>query len=175
MPVWPPVMGKKVTGQAKLMEDYKKVDVLVVLQKFEKKNNFGLNYVVRTLMVQGSKTLSSLKLSTIFFNPHCIATLLQFSPLQNDADTEWKYARSKLWMSYFEEGGTVPAPFNVIPTPKTIWYCVKWLKDSICRCSKHHKRSKWQSIRVGVLGKWMQRYGTMLRTSLVFCALVLSV
>ncbi|XP_046748257.1 transient receptor potential protein [Diprion similis] len=35
------------------------------------------------------------------------------------ADTEWKFARSHLWMSYFEEGDTVPPPFNMIPTSKS--------------------------------------------------------
>ena len=25
---------------------------------------------------------------------------------------------SQLWISYFEEGGTLPPPFNIIPTPK---------------------------------------------------------
>ncbi|XP_012255513.2 transient-receptor-potential-like protein isoform X2 [Athalia rosae] len=34
------------------------------------------------------------------------------------SDTEWKFARTKLWMSYFEEGGTLPPPFNLIPAPK---------------------------------------------------------
>nr|XP_042899928.1 transient receptor potential protein-like [Parasteatoda tepidariorum] len=34
------------------------------------------------------------------------------------SDVEWKFARSKLWMSYFEDGSTVPPPFNVFPTPK---------------------------------------------------------
>ncbi|XP_013793381.1 transient receptor potential protein-like, partial [Limulus polyphemus] len=34
------------------------------------------------------------------------------------SDIEWKFARSKLWISYFEDGGTVPPPFNIIPTPK---------------------------------------------------------
>ncbi|XP_050682753.1 transient receptor potential protein isoform X2 [Leptidea sinapis] len=34
------------------------------------------------------------------------------------SDTEWKFARSNLWMSYFEDGDTVPPPFNIIPTPK---------------------------------------------------------
>lgn len=28
--------------------------------------------------------------------------------VQEQADTEWKFARTKLWMSYFEDGGTVP-------------------------------------------------------------------
>ncbi|XP_023318288.1 transient receptor potential protein [Trichogramma pretiosum] len=41
------------------------------------------------------------------------------------ADTEWKFARSHLWMSYFEDGDTVPPPFNMIPTAKTFQRIVK--------------------------------------------------
>ncbi|KAI8440838.1 hypothetical protein MSG28_009149 [Choristoneura fumiferana] len=41
------------------------------------------------------------------------------------ADVEWKFARSNLWMSYFEDGDTVPPPFNIIPTPKQF---VGWIK-----------------------------------------------
>jgi hypothetical protein len=48
------------------------------------------------------------------------------------ADVEWKFARSKLWISYFEEGGTVPAPFNIVPTPKSIWYFFKWIWIKVC-------------------------------------------
>ncbi|KAG8233948.1 hypothetical protein J437_LFUL005154 [Ladona fulva] len=33
------------------------------------------------------------------------------------SDTEWKFARSKLWMSYFEEGDILPPPFNLMPSP----------------------------------------------------------
>ncbi|XP_052744568.1 transient receptor potential protein [Bicyclus anynana] len=36
------------------------------------------------------------------------------------SDMEWKFARSNLWMSYFEDGDTVPPPFNIIPTPKNM-------------------------------------------------------
>merc|ERR1719297_638808 len=49
------------------------------------------------------------------------------SMVQEKADTEWKFARSKLWISYFEDGGTVPPPFNIIPTPKTVFYFFQWL------------------------------------------------
>lgn len=42
------------------------------------------------------------------------------------ADTEWKFARSNLWMSYFEDGDTVPPPFNIIPTPK---HLMCWIKN----------------------------------------------
>ena len=38
---------------------------------------------------------------------------------QERSDLEWKFARSKLWMSYFEDGSTLPPPFNIIPTPKS--------------------------------------------------------
>jgi len=36
------------------------------------------------------------------------------------SDMEWKFSRSKLWMAYFNPGSTVPPPFNVIPSPKSI-------------------------------------------------------
>ncbi|KAG1676988.1 Transient receptor potential-gamma protein [Nymphon striatum] len=48
------------------------------------------------------------------------------------ADIEWKFARSKLWMSYFEEGGTAPPPFNIIPTPKSLYYLINWCIRQCC-------------------------------------------
>ncbi|XP_021207719.2 transient receptor potential protein isoform X2 [Bombyx mori] len=51
------------------------------------------------------------------------------------ADTEWKFARSNLWMSYFEDGDTVPPPFNIIPTPKH-FFC--WIKSYF---NKRERRS----------------------------------
>uniref|UniRef100_A0A674MM34 Transient receptor potential cation channel subfamily C member 6 n=1 Tax=Takifugu rubripes TaxID=31033 RepID=A0A674MM34_TAKRU len=43
-----------------------------------------------------------------------------FQEIEDDADVEWKFARAKLWFSYFEEGRTLPVPFNLIPSPKSI-------------------------------------------------------
>merc|ERR1711970_1695675 len=35
------------------------------------------------------------------------------------ADKEWKFARTKLWMSYFEEDRSIlPPPFNILPNVK---------------------------------------------------------
>lgn len=53
--------------------------------------------------------------------------------LQDHADIEWKFARTKLWMSYFEEGGTLPSPFNIIPSPKSVFYLFGWIKTHFCR------------------------------------------
>ncbi|XP_047023528.1 transient receptor potential-gamma protein-like [Helicoverpa zea] len=60
------------------------------------------------------------------------------------ADVEWKFARSKLWISYFEEGGTAPPPFNVIPSPKSALYAWRWLQRRLCghaRAKREHMRT----------------------------------
>lgn len=46
------------------------------------------------------------------------------------SDTEWKFARTKLWMSYFEDGATLPPPFNVLPSVKWITRWFKKKKDN---------------------------------------------
>ncbi|KAJ8679347.1 hypothetical protein QAD02_015134, partial [Eretmocerus hayati] len=63
------------------------------------------------------------------------------------ADVEWKFARSKLWISYFEEGGTVPPPFNIIPTPKSAWYVVQWVYRKLCGHSRAAKKEHMRTIR----------------------------
>jgi len=64
--------------------------------------------------------------------------------LQEHSDTEWKFARTKLWMSYFEDSATLPPPFNVLPS-------VKWLIRIFRKSSKaiDRQRSKvrmWRSL-----------------------------
>ncbi|XP_037912948.1 transient receptor potential-gamma protein isoform X4 [Hermetia illucens] len=63
------------------------------------------------------------------------------------ADIEWKFARSKLWISYFEEGGTSPPPFNIIPTPKSLWYGFRWLRRIFCSSSSAARREHLKTIR----------------------------
>uniref|UniRef100_A0A2K6ELS8 Ion transport domain-containing protein n=1 Tax=Propithecus coquereli TaxID=379532 RepID=A0A2K6ELS8_PROCO len=45
-----------------------------------------------------------------------------FQKIEDDADVEWKFARSKLYLSYFREGLTLPVPFNILPSPKAVFY-----------------------------------------------------
>ena len=51
---------------------------------------------------------------------------------QTDCDVEWKFARTGLWMNYIDEGGTLPVPFNMIPTPKSCRYLWRWSRG-LCR------------------------------------------
>ncbi len=41
-----------------------------------------------------------------------------YQVISEKSDTEWKFARTKLWIGHFETGSTVPPPFNIVPTPK---------------------------------------------------------
>uniref|UniRef100_A0A182PV03 Transient receptor ion channel domain-containing protein n=1 Tax=Anopheles epiroticus TaxID=199890 RepID=A0A182PV03_9DIPT len=54
------------------------------------------------------------------------------------SDTEWKFARSRLWMSYFEDGDTLPPPFNLFPSIKNF--------TNLCKCS-NDKRSTTSIIK----------------------------
>ncbi|CAK6953865.1 short transient receptor potential channel 6a [Scomber scombrus] len=52
-----------------------------------------------------------------------------FQEIEDDADVEWKFARAKLWFSYFEEGRTLPVPFNLVPSPKSMLGLSKGIKS----------------------------------------------
>lgn len=60
---------------------------------------------------------------------------------QEHSDTEWKFARTKLWMSYFEESGTLPPPFNILPS-------VKWI-------TRMFKSKKTKEIKRGSTIVWL--------------------
>ncbi|XP_073998927.1 transient-receptor-potential-like protein [Rhodnius prolixus] len=66
-----------------------------------------------------------------------------YAMIDEHSDTEWKFARTKLWMSYFEESATLPPPFNIFPTPKLL---LKFLgvreKDKMRRMSTKRKERK---------------------------------
>ncbi|XP_067419137.1 short transient receptor potential channel 4 [Emydura macquarii macquarii] len=68
--------------------------------------------------------------------------------IADHADIEWKFARTKLWMSYFEEGGTLPTPFNVVPSPKSLWYLIKWTWRHLCK-----KKIKRKPESFGTIGR----------------------
>ncbi|KAL0829971.1 hypothetical protein ABMA28_003435 [Loxostege sticticalis] len=67
------------------------------------------------------------------------------------SDMEWKFARSNLWMSYFEDGDTVPPPFNIVPTPKHIGCWIKHCcgnreRGSIINKSREKARQQHEAV-----------------------------
>lgn len=81
-----------------------------------------------------------------------------YETIEEHADVEWKFARSKLYMEYVKEGnsepffflshslvsfsigGTLPVPFNIIPTPKDIYYFIRRIYSCLKRIQNPHER-----------------------------------
>ncbi|XP_042898061.1 transient-receptor-potential-like protein isoform X2 [Parasteatoda tepidariorum] len=68
---------------------------------------------------------------TVMINMLIAMMSRSFQDIEDHADREWKFARSKLWMSYFDEGSTLPPPFNLIISPKSIYYFCRGVKNLI--------------------------------------------
>lgn len=60
----------------------------------------------------------------------CIYIYIWVDVLQGDCDVEWKFARTKLWMNYIDRSSTLPVPFNMFPSPKSMIYMWKWVKNA---------------------------------------------
>uniref|UniRef100_A0A673FSN3 Transient receptor potential cation channel, subfamily C, member 7b n=1 Tax=Sinocyclocheilus rhinocerous TaxID=307959 RepID=A0A673FSN3_9TELE len=67
------------------------------------------------------------------------------------ADVEWKFARAKLWLSYFDEGRTLPAPFNLVPTPKSFYYLIIRIKSCLIRMCKGKGHRHDNELEMGML------------------------
>lgn len=74
------------------------------------------------------------------------STFLSF--LQNHEDKEWKFARAKLWLSYFDDKCTLPPPFNIIPSPKTVCYLVTSMSKWICSHTSKGRVKRQNSLKV---------------------------
>uniref|UniRef100_A0A2K5NWJ3 Ion transport domain-containing protein n=1 Tax=Cercocebus atys TaxID=9531 RepID=A0A2K5NWJ3_CERAT len=55
---------------------------------------------------------------------------------------EWKFARSKICLSYFREDLTLPVPFNILPSPKAVFYLLRRICQFICCCCSCCKTKK---------------------------------
>ncbi|XP_070563650.1 short transient receptor potential channel 4-like [Ptychodera flava] len=96
-----------------------------------------------------------------------------YEAVSDNADVEWKFYRSQMWMAYFRRGATLPAPFNVIPSPKTI---AKFFRsvyyNIICRKQGAERKNKHKAIinakhedYMRVCRALVQRYFTASRTT----------
>uniref|UniRef100_A0A8C5MJK9 Short transient receptor potential channel 1 n=1 Tax=Leptobrachium leishanense TaxID=445787 RepID=A0A8C5MJK9_9ANUR len=76
-----------------------------------------------------------------------------FQLIANHEDKEWKFARAKLWLSYFDDKCTLPPPFNIVPSPKTICYLFNSMSKWICshtstgRMKRQNSLKEWKSLR----------------------------
>ena len=59
---------------------------------------------------------------------------------------EWKFARSKLWLSFFQRGATLPVPFNLIPSPKTIINSFMWVSSKLIKKNSSKRTADHRTI-----------------------------
>ncbi|KAJ8256651.1 hypothetical protein COCON_G00188030 [Conger conger] len=109
---------------------------------------FGLSEVKSVVVNNGHKFIENIGYVLYgVYNVTVVIVLLNmliaminssFQEIQDDADVEWKFARAKLWFSYFEEGGTLPVPFNLVPSPKSFCRLAQWLRDLVLLVTHRH-------------------------------------
>ena len=52
---------------------------------------------------------------------------------QEHEDQEWKFGRSRLWLTYFERSRVLPNPFNIIPGPWSLYPILMWIRALFSR------------------------------------------
>ncbi|XP_077985059.1 short transient receptor potential channel 4-like isoform X2 [Glandiceps talaboti] len=71
-----------------------------------------------------------------------------YSKIEGNADTEWKFSRSEMWVGFFEEGSTLPPPFNILPSLKSVFGFFRSLYYLICRkAAKQRTKKQREKIR----------------------------
>uniref|UniRef100_A0AAQ4RMA5 Transient receptor ion channel domain-containing protein n=1 Tax=Gasterosteus aculeatus aculeatus TaxID=481459 RepID=A0AAQ4RMA5_GASAC len=122
---------------------------------------FGLSEVISVVLKYDHKFIENIGYVLYgVYNVTMVVVLLNmliaminssYQEIEEDADVEWKFARAKLWLSYFDEGRTLPAPFNMVPSPKSFYYLVLRIKSCLIRLCKANSRHHNNELELGML------------------------
>ncbi|OWF44847.1 short transient receptor potential channel 3-like [Mizuhopecten yessoensis] len=82
-----------------------------------------------------------------------------FQEIQDERDTEWKFVRTELWLTFIEPGCCVAPPFNVIPTPRDICKLVNWMRKYFRRLFRkcHKPVRRWCTKRERSIKKLQEK------------------
>ncbi|XP_068596283.1 short transient receptor potential channel 7b [Brachionichthys hirsutus] len=124
---------------------------------------FGLSEVISVVLKYDHKFIENIGYVLYgVYNVTMVVVLLNmliaminssYQEIEEDADVEWKFARAKLWLSYFDEGRTLPAPFNLVPSPKSFYYLVLRIKSCLiwlCKAKSHRQNNE---LELGMLNQ----------------------
>ncbi|XP_075265841.1 transient receptor potential-gamma protein-like isoform X2 [Convolutriloba macropyga] len=68
-----------------------------------------------------------------------------YRDIESRADIEWKYARSKLWMTYIEQGSTLPPPVNLMPSMKWVSrFILQALTGRFWKCDNYKDKDTYK-------------------------------
>ncbi|XP_029297432.1 LOW QUALITY PROTEIN: short transient receptor potential channel 7b [Cottoperca gobio] len=121
---------------------------------------FGLSEVISVVLKYDHKFIENIGYVLYgVYNVTMVVVLLNmliaminnsYQEIEEDADVEWKFARAKLWLSYFDEGRTLPAPFNMVPSPKSFYYLVLRIKSCLIHLCKANSRRHNNELELGI-------------------------
>uniref|UniRef100_A0A8C7XWM0 Transient receptor potential cation channel, subfamily C, member 7b n=1 Tax=Oryzias sinensis TaxID=183150 RepID=A0A8C7XWM0_9TELE len=122
---------------------------------------FGLSEVISVVLKYDHKFIENIGYVLYgVYNVTMVVVLLNmliaminssYQEIEEDSDVEWKFARAKLWLSYFDEGRTLPAPFNLVPSPKSFYYLVLRTKCCLIHLCKANGRHHSNELEMGKL------------------------
>ncbi|KAJ7377778.1 Short transient receptor putative channel 4 [Desmophyllum pertusum] len=63
-----------------------------------------------------------------------------FEKIMENADVEWKFSRTQMWLEWIDKGNTIPVPFNIV------YYILNCICSNCCRtcCCKERKNDQEQ-------------------------------
>ncbi|XP_041465022.1 short transient receptor potential channel 5-like [Lytechinus variegatus] len=61
----------------------------------------------------------------------------RYSKVEKNADREWMFFRTQLWMSFISDDITLPPPFNILPSVDKVWRTIQ-----ACCCPARGKKNK---------------------------------
>ncbi|XP_042637309.1 short transient receptor potential channel 7 [Orycteropus afer afer] len=138
---------------------------------------FGLSEVISVVLKYDHKFIENIGYILYgVYNVTMVVVLLNmliaminnsYQEIEEDADVEWKFARAKLWLSYFDEGRTLPAPFNLVPSPKSFYYFIMRIKMCLIKLCKSKAKSCENDLEMGMLNSKFKktRYQPGMRNS----------
>ncbi|XP_051487439.1 short transient receptor potential channel 7 isoform X2 [Apus apus] len=122
---------------------------------------FGLSEVISVVLKYDHKFIENIGYVLYgVYNVTMVVVLLNmliaminnsYQEIEEDADVEWKFARAKLWLSYFDEGRTLPAPFNLVPSPKSFYYLILRIKMCLIKLCKSKAKTCENDLEMGML------------------------
>lgn len=79
-----------------------------------------------------------------------------YQRVADDADIQWKFSRTRMWMRYLDEGSVMPPPFNLIPLPRVVRNFCRRLRSHGC-----HRQRKSSTSRTGEMKQRIERRKVM--------------
>ncbi|GAB1298254.1 Short transient receptor potential channel 7 [Apodemus speciosus] len=138
---------------------------------------FGLSEVISVVLKYDHKFIENIGYVLYgVYNVTMVVVLLNmliaminnsYQEIEEDADVEWKFARAKLWLSYFDEGRTLPAPFNLVPSPKSFYYLIMRIKMCLIKLCRPKAKRCENDLEMGMLNSRFRktRYQAGMRNS----------